>query len=201
VGPGVTEALRGIAALGLPLGIVSNSTGEVEETLRLRGVCYAGAYAAVSDHVAAGGSGTEVGVVIDSAVVGVSKPDPAIFAVALEALGIPDAERSTVVHVGDSLRYDVTGAIAAGVRPVHLGSARLLPSSGRPRATSAASTRSSRWRGGVTQDELAPGLTGPARRPQSARASRARQRSARATSSRPSTSSRRSAAGAGSGAM
>jgi putative hydrolase of the HAD superfamily len=53
-------------------------------------------------------------------VVGVSKPDPAIFAVALEALGIPDAERSTVVHVGDSLRYDVTGAIAAGVRPVHL---------------------------------------------------------------------------------
>jgi putative hydrolase of the HAD superfamily len=120
VGPGVTEALRGIAALGLPLGIVSNSTGEVEETLRLRGVCYAGAYAAVSDHVAAGGFGTEVGVVIDSAVVGVSKPDPAIFAVALDALGIPDAERCTVVHVGDSLRYDVTGAIAAGVRPVHL---------------------------------------------------------------------------------
>ncbi len=120
VGPGVTEALRGIAALGLPLGIVSNSTGEVEETLRQRGVCYAGDGAAVSDQVAAGGFGTEVGVVIDSAVVGVSKPDPAIFAVALAALGIPDAERSTVVHVGDSLRYDVTGAIAAGVRPVHL---------------------------------------------------------------------------------
>ena len=70
--------------------------------------------------MAAGGFGTEVGVVIDSAVVGVSKPDPAIFAVALAALGIPDTERSTVVHVGDSLRYDVTGAIAAGVRPVHL---------------------------------------------------------------------------------
>jgi putative hydrolase of the HAD superfamily len=119
VGPGVAEALRGIAALGLPLGIVSNSTGEVEEILRQRGVCYAG-HAAVSDHVADGGFGTEVGVVIDSAVVGVAKPDPAIFAVALEALGIPDAERSTVVHVGDSLRYDVTGAIAAGVRPVHL---------------------------------------------------------------------------------
>ncbi len=120
VAPGVTEALRGIAALGLPLGIVSNSTGEVEETLRQRGVCYAGGDPAVSDHVAGGGFGTEVGVVIDSAVVGVSKPDPAIFAVALEALGIPDAERGTVVHVGDSLRYDVTGAIAAGVRPVHL---------------------------------------------------------------------------------
>ena len=120
VGPGVTEALRGVAALGLPLGIVSNSTGEVEETLRRLNVCYAGDHAAVSGQPAAGGFGTEVGVVIDSAVVGVSKPDPAIFAVALEALGIPDAERSTVMHVGDSLRYDVTGAIAAGVRPVHL---------------------------------------------------------------------------------
>ena len=58
--------------------------------------------------------------VIDSAVVGVSKPDPAIFALALDALGLPDVERSTVVHVGDSLRYDVTGALAAGVRPIHL---------------------------------------------------------------------------------
>jgi putative hydrolase of the HAD superfamily len=53
-------------------------------------------------------------------VVGVSKPDPAIFALALDALGMPTADRSTVVHVGDSLRYDVVGALAAGVRPVHL---------------------------------------------------------------------------------
>ncbi len=120
VGPGVTEALRGIAALGLPLGIVSNSTGEVEETLRRRTCVTPATTPPSATSLAAGGFGTEVGVVIDSAVVGVSKPDPAIFAVALEALGIPDAERSTVMHVGDSLRYDVTGAIAAGVRPVHL---------------------------------------------------------------------------------
>jgi putative hydrolase of the HAD superfamily len=33
---------------------------------------------------------------------------------------MPDVARNRVVHVGDSLRYDVTGAIAAGVRPVHL---------------------------------------------------------------------------------
>ena len=58
--------------------------------------------------------------VIDSAVVGVSKPDPAIFALALDALGLPDVARSTVVHVGDSLRYDVAGALAAGIRPIHL---------------------------------------------------------------------------------
>ena len=114
VGPGVGDALRGIASLGVPLGIVSNSTGEVEQALRRLDVCFAGGGAAFA------GAGIEVGVVIDSAVVGVSKPDPAIFALALDALGLPDVERSTVVHVGDSLRYDVTGALAAGVRPIHL---------------------------------------------------------------------------------
>ncbi len=115
VGPGVGDALRGIAALSLPVGIVSNSTGEVEQALRRLAVCFA-----PGDGAAFASAGIEVGVVIDSAVVGVSKPDPAIFALALDALGLPDVERSTVVHVGDSLRYDVTGAFAAGVRPIHL---------------------------------------------------------------------------------
>ncbi len=115
VGPGVGDAMRGIAALGVPVGIVSNSTGEVEQALSRLDVCFApGGGAAFA------GAGIEVGVVIDSAVVGVSKPDPAIFALALDALGLPNVERSTVVHVGDSLRYDVTGALAAGVRPIHL---------------------------------------------------------------------------------
>ena len=128
VGPEVAEALRGIAALGLPLGIVSNSTGEVEQTLRQLDVCYAfsaggdagGSASAVGGDAGPTRRGIEVGAVIDSAVVGVSKPDPAIFALALDALGMPAVDRRTVVHVGDSLRYDVTGAIAAGVRPVHL---------------------------------------------------------------------------------
>jgi putative hydrolase of the HAD superfamily len=124
----VGDALRGIAALGLPVGIVSNSTGEVAQALRQLEVCYApgedaGATGGVPAATGVPGTapgGVEVGVVIDSAVVGVSKPDPAIFALALDALGMPAADRSTVVHVGDSLRYDVAGAIAAGVRPVHL---------------------------------------------------------------------------------
>jgi putative hydrolase of the HAD superfamily len=110
VGSGVTDALRAIAALGLPIGIVSNSTGEVEQAL-LRLDVFAG-------------------VVIDSAVVGVSKPDPRIFTLALEALGLPDVDRSTVVHVGDSLRYDVTGALAAGVRPLHLDPHGFCPAPG-----------------------------------------------------------------------
>ena len=116
VGPGVAEALREIAALGLPVGIVSNSTGQVEQALRRLDVCYAPGPGQAGEQI----HGVDVGVVIDSAVVGVSKPDPRIFALALEALGLPTADRSTVVHVGDSLRYDVTGALAAGVRPLHL---------------------------------------------------------------------------------
>jgi len=116
VGPGVTEALAGIAALGLPVGIVSNSTGEVEQALRRLGVV-----ASPGDHAPAGlAPGIDVGVVIDSAVVGVAKPDPRIFALALESLGLADADRATIVHVGDSLRYDITGAQAAGLRPLHL---------------------------------------------------------------------------------
>jgi putative hydrolase of the HAD superfamily len=116
VGPGTGEALRGIAARGVPLGIVSNSTGQVEQVLRRLDVCYA-----LDGQADAGGChGVEVGVVLDSAVVGVSKPDPRIFGYALDALGIPAAEAGAVVHVGDSLRYDVTGALAAGVRPLHL---------------------------------------------------------------------------------
>ena len=116
VGPGVGAALLGIAALGLPVGIVSNSTGEVEQALRRLDVCYA----VSEDEVLPEARGVTVGAVIDSAVVGVAKPDPRIFTLALDALGLPDADRGTVVHVGDSLRYDVAGALAAGVRPLHL---------------------------------------------------------------------------------
>ena len=63
-------------------------------------------------------AGVAMGVILDSAVVGVAKPDPAIFRIALDALGVP-ADRS-VLHVGDSLRYDVAGALAAGLQPVHM---------------------------------------------------------------------------------
>jgi putative hydrolase of the HAD superfamily len=107
VGPAVAEALRAIAALGVPLGVVSNSDGTVQAELCRLGVC------SVND-----GAGVRVGVVMDSAVVGVAKPDPRIFRMALEALGVPASEQ--VLHVGDSLRYDVAGARAAGIRPVHL---------------------------------------------------------------------------------
>jgi putative hydrolase of the HAD superfamily len=118
VGTGVMAGLRALAALGLPMGVVSNSDGTVQAELRRLGVCHApdgpGPHA-----------GVPVGVVIDSAVVGVAKPDPAIFGLALDALGVPAS--GTVLHVGDSLRYDVAGALAAGLQPVHLDPHGLCP--------------------------------------------------------------------------
>jgi putative hydrolase of the HAD superfamily len=114
VGPGLGAALRGIADLGLPVGIVSNSTGEVEQALRRLDVCYAPGAGEVLPEA----RGVSVGAVIDSAVVGVAKPDPRIFGFALDALNVPAS--GTVLHVGDSLRYDVAGALAAGLRPVHM---------------------------------------------------------------------------------
>jgi putative hydrolase of the HAD superfamily len=56
-------------------------------------------------------------VVIDSALVGVEKPDPAIFRAALEALGVPAAQ---ALYVGDLYEIDVVGATAAGVPAVLL---------------------------------------------------------------------------------
>jgi putative hydrolase of the HAD superfamily len=120
VGTETLDGLRALAALGLPLGIVSNSDGTVQGQLLAAGLCYVPTeptVPTVQAGAATDGAGVPVGVIVDSAVVGVAKPDPAIFRIALDALGVPAS--GTVLFVGDSLRYDVAGAIAAGLQPVH----------------------------------------------------------------------------------
>jgi putative hydrolase of the HAD superfamily len=102
--PGARDALRALSALDLKLAVVSNADGTVEEQLRLDGTCQVGP-----------GPGVEVDAVLDSGVVGISKPDPAIFRLALEALDVAPAR---AIHVGDTPAADVAGALAAGVRPV-----------------------------------------------------------------------------------
>lgn len=54
--------------------------------------------------------------------VGVSKPDPRIFEVALERLGVVPDE---AVMIGDSWAADVAGARAAGIRPIWFNPRRL----------------------------------------------------------------------------
>jgi putative hydrolase of the HAD superfamily len=104
-------ALRALARIGIPIGIVSNADGRVEPLLRELGVCQVGA-----------GPEVEVGIVVDSTVVGYEKPDPRIFEIALRALAVAPGR---AIHVGDSARADVAGAMAAGVTPVHLDPYRL----------------------------------------------------------------------------
>ena len=97
--PGTGEALDRLRAAGLRLGVVSNSDGRVEEALRAAGI---------SDHF---------DVILDSALVGVEKPDPAIFRAALSALGVAPEE---ALYVGDLFDVDVVGARAAGMEAVLL---------------------------------------------------------------------------------
>ena len=57
------------------------------------------------------------GVIVDSARVGLSKPDPRIFVAAVDALGI---EPGRAIMVGDSLARDMAGARAAGMTHIWL---------------------------------------------------------------------------------
>jgi putative hydrolase of the HAD superfamily len=104
--PGSLDGLRRLEATGVTLAVVSNSDGTLEGRLRDEGICQVGE-----------GRGVPMTIVIDSAVVGVAKPDPAIFAIALGACAVtPDR----VLHIGDTVGADVDGALAAGIRPIHL---------------------------------------------------------------------------------
>ena len=90
---------------GLRLGMVSNSDGHVEEELIRSKICQVGQ-----------GQGVPVKIVIDSEVVGVAKPDPTIFDFALPSLGLGPSD---VIYVGDSVKYDIRSAEAAGMTPLH----------------------------------------------------------------------------------
>jgi FMN phosphatase YigB (HAD superfamily) len=57
------------------------------------------------------------GVIVDSARVGISKPDPRIFMQAIDALGV---QPGRAVMVGDSLARDMAGARAAGISHIWL---------------------------------------------------------------------------------
>ena len=104
--PEAVEALRRLEAAGMTLAIVSNSDGTLEGRLAAEGICQVGP-----------GRGVTVTIVIDSGAVGVAKPNPAIFDIALQATGVAPG---AAIHVGDAVGADVAGARAAGVRPVHL---------------------------------------------------------------------------------
>ncbi len=103
VAPGCREGLAALAATGVRLGVVSNADGLMAARLQEREILQVGP-----------GVGVEVECVIDSGAVGVSKPDPKIFHVALDALGVDAAE---AWYIGDMPAIDAVGARRAGLRP------------------------------------------------------------------------------------
>ena len=112
---GAADALRALSGAGYRLGVVSNASGNVAELLAENRVC------------AIDGDLPPVGIIVDSYLVGIEKPDPRIFHIALDALGVT-AQRS--LYVGDTVRFDVIGARAAGLHPVHVDPFRLCADEG-----------------------------------------------------------------------
>jgi len=102
--PGCRDGLRQLAATGVRLGIISNADGVIGQRLAEAELLQVGP-----------GIGVEVDCVIDSGAVGVAKPDPRIFELALDAMSI---EPGDAWYVGDMPGIDVVGARAAGLFPV-----------------------------------------------------------------------------------
>ncbi|MEQ8728921.1 MAG: HAD family hydrolase [Sandaracinaceae bacterium] len=88
------SALRRVEALGLRVGVVSNSEGKLPELFA---------------HVGLGGA---FEVIVDSADLGVRKPDPRIFHEATARMGVPN---EAAIYAGDIPSVDVDGAYAAGL--------------------------------------------------------------------------------------
>jgi len=106
----IPDSLTALAALGeagIPMGVVSNASGQIEDALLRSRVCQVGS-----------GAHVQMRVIIDSHVVGVAKPDPKIFDFALERFS--EFDRSRVAYVGDSVTMDIGGARAARLLPILL---------------------------------------------------------------------------------
>ena len=91
---GARAAIDGAAALGLRLAVVSNSDGRAAWHLE-RGLVREG-----------------IEFVVDSHHVRIEKPDPAIFRIALDRLGV---EGARALYVGDIRSVDEVGSRAAGM--------------------------------------------------------------------------------------
>jgi HAD superfamily hydrolase (TIGR01509 family) len=104
--PEAEAALALARRSGLLTAVISNSNGTIAEILDGLGL------------------GRHLDFVIDSAKVGVEKPDPRIFRLALERAGIAPAEAA---YVGDLYSIDVLGARAAGLHAILMDPGRCWP--------------------------------------------------------------------------
>jgi putative hydrolase of the HAD superfamily len=96
---GAVSTIRALKDTGHRLGVVSNAEGRVERDLDNAG--FAGLFETV----------------VDSHVVGIEKPDPEIFRIAMERMSVAP---ENAVYLGDVPAVDVAGARAAGMTAVLL---------------------------------------------------------------------------------
>ena len=99
VEPDTADVLAALRARGLTLAVISNADGRIEADLERYGL---------RPHFAT---------IVDSHVVGVEKPHPAIFNIALERIQAPP---DTAIYVGDVFSIDILGARRAGLDAVLL---------------------------------------------------------------------------------
>jgi putative hydrolase of the HAD superfamily len=98
--PQARETLAALRQRGYRLGVVSNADGRVRKLLEEAGLA------------------TFLEIILDSAHVGVEKPDPRIFLAAAEGLSLSP---SSCAYVGDLYEIDILGARSAGLRAILIG--------------------------------------------------------------------------------
>jgi putative hydrolase of the HAD superfamily len=107
--PTARETFEWLRSRGFRMGIVSNADGKVARMMKHLQL----------DHF--------FECIIDSQIVGVEKPDPAIFKLALDAVQLaPEA----CIYVGDNYDRDVIGARRAGLTPVLIDPFEVVPETG-----------------------------------------------------------------------
>jgi putative hydrolase of the HAD superfamily len=109
----VSRVMAQLKRAGLKLGVISNTEdGRLEELLKLLEIA------------------ADFDLLVDSHLVGLRKPDAAIFHYALGQLGVAADE---AVYIGDSFGHDVLGAKTAGLRAILLDPFELYSESDCPR--------------------------------------------------------------------
>jgi HAD superfamily hydrolase (TIGR01549 family) len=97
--PDARETLQELKTQGFSIGVISNMGTDLPGYIESMGI---------ADLVAVSVSSSEVGV---------AKPHPSVFEAALCKLGVPAGE---ALHVGDSYKSDVLGAVGAGLHALYL---------------------------------------------------------------------------------
>jgi len=102
-----------LSRLRIPIALVTNGASDTQR-----------------DALRALGIEQRFSAVVVSGEVGIAKPDPALFAIAIDRIGV---ESESAWHIGDSLADDVVGAKAAGITAIWLNRGGLRSKDGDPK--------------------------------------------------------------------